>query len=372
MQRVIVSVINDLSTDQRVHKICNSLHENGCEVLLVGRKQKKSIPLNKRAYKTRRMILLFEKGPFFYMEFQMRLFFLLIFKKSSILYANDLDTLLPNFIVSKIKKSKLIYDTHELFCEVPELLNKPIKRYIWKKIEAFIFPKLKCVFTVNDSIAKIYSKEYNIPVHVIRNVPAINFENTFSINKKLLKIDDDAKIILMQGAGINIDRGAEEAVTAMQYVNNAILLIIGDGDVLNKLKEITAHLKLNNKVFFIGKIPFEELNAYTKLADIGLSLDKNTNMNYRFSLPNKIFDYIHAGVPILASDVEEVRKIITNYQIGTFIENHSPQHIASVLNKLLANEAKLLEWKLNTIKAKAEFNWESEEKKLMQHLYCFL
>jgi glycosyltransferase involved in cell wall biosynthesis len=372
MQRVIVSVINDLSTDQRVHKTCHSLHKNGFEVLLIGRKQKKSLPLSKRVYKTQRMQLIFEKGPLFYMEYQMRLLLLLLFTKSPILYANDLDTLLPNFIASKIKKSKLIYDTHELFCEVPELKHTPIKRFIWKKTEAFIFPKLQCVFSVNDSIANIYSKEYNVPVHVIKNAPLMNSLSSFSVSKNDLKIAEDSMIILLQGAGINTNRGAEEAVMAMQHVNKAVLLIVGDGDVLTKLKAMVQHLKLDNKVLFIGKVPFEKLSAYTQLANIGLSLDKNTNMNYCYSLPNKVFDYIHAGVPILASDITEVKKIISFYNIGTFIENHSPQHIAQILNKLLANKTQLLQWKQNTLKAKACLNWEIEEQKLIQHLNSFL
>ena len=130
MQRVIVSVINDLSTDQRVHKVCCTLHKIGYKVILVGRKQRNSIPLTKRDYETKRMFLLFEKGILFYAEYQFRLFLFLLFNKSDILYSNDLDTLLPNYLISRIKKKILIYDTHELFCEVPELQNHPLKKRI--------------------------------------------------------------------------------------------------------------------------------------------------------------------------------------------------------------------------------------------------
>ncbi len=367
MKKVIVSVINDLSTDQRVHKVCSTLHRNGYNVTLVGRKQRTSLALTKREYSTIRMSLLFEKGPLFYLEFQIRLFILLVFKKAEILYSNDLDTLLPNFLISKIKKTVLVYDSHELFCEVPELKKHPIKKRIWKTLEQFIFPKLKYVFTVNKSIAGIYRDEYKVTVHVLRNFPLLspNLQNDFKLTRADLGIGNDKKIIIIQSAGINIDRGDEEAVQAMQYVKNSILLIVGSGDVIGKLKKMTTDLGLSDKVLFTGKVPFEKLAQYTRLANIGLCLIKDTNLNYRYSLPNKISDYIHAGVPILATELEEIKNIITQYNVGTFIQNHSPEHIAEMLNYLLNAPEILQRWKLNTAKAVEELNWDAEEKTVL-------
>ncbi len=373
MKRAIVSVINDLSTDQRVHKVCNTLQQLGFEVTLIGRKQRLSLPLSKRNYNTKRMVLVFEKGPLFYAEYQIRLFFYLLFHKVDVLVSNDLDTLLPNYLISKLKSSKLVYDTHELFCEVPELQTNPTKKKIWKSIETWIFPKLKYVFTVNDSIAKSYKEEYNVEVKVVRNVPLLaNQTNVVKASKQELEIPEDKKIIVLQGAGINMDRGAEEAVQAMQYVNDAILLIIGSGDVIPVLKQIVRDQKLETKVKFIGKIPLEILVQFTQLADIGLTLDKDTNINYRYSLPNKLFDYIHAGVPVLASNLVEVKKIIKHYQIGDCIDNYTPQHIASKLNSMLIDEARLQMWKKNTKIAAAQLNWENEEQILKEVYNKFL
>jgi glycosyltransferase involved in cell wall biosynthesis len=319
------------------------------------------------------MFLLFEKGSLFYAEYQIRLFIYLLFHKVDVLVSNDLDTLLPNYLISKIKTSNLVYDTHELFCEVPELQANPAKKKIWKSIETWIFPKLKYVFTVNDSIAKIYKDAYNVEVKVVRNVPLLaNRTNGVYASKQELEIPDDKKIIVLQGAGINMDRGAEEAVQAMQYVNDAILLIIGSGDVIPALKQIVIKHKLASRVKFIGKIPLEILFQFTQLADIGLTLDKDTNINYRYSLPNKLFDYIHAGVPVLASNLVEVKKIIKHYQIGDCIDNYTPQHIASKLNSMLIDEAQLQIWKKNAKIAAAQLNWEQEELKLLEVYKRFL
>ncbi len=373
MKKAIVSVINDLSTDQRVHKVCTTLHKLGYDVTLVGRKQRSSIPLLPRKYKTKRLHIGFEKGPLFYAVFQLRLFFYLLSQKSAILVSNDLDTLLPNFLVSRIEKNTLVYDAHELFCEVPELKGNPIKRGIWKMIERSIFPHLKYVFTVNESIAAIYRKEYGVPVYVVRNVPVLFDAHSFPKKTKLeLGIPENKKIIILQGAGINVNRGAEEAVEAMRFIDNAVLLIVGTGDVIHLLKKLTNDLNLKNKVVFIGKVPFQELREYTRHADLGLTLDKNTNLNYKLSLPNKLFDYIQAGVPILSSDLVEIKKIITTYDIGDWIDKHDPEHIAKKISTMLREEAILKFWKKNTEIAAQQLNWEIEEQQLIAVYKQFL
>lgn len=367
MKTAILSVTNDLSTDQRVHRTALALQKLNYQVTLVGRKRKNSISLSVRNYQTHRMNLLFDKGFLFYAEFNLRLFFYLLFHSTDLLVANDLDTLLPNYLVSRIQRKKLVYDSHEYFTGVPELENRKFVQSVWKTIERWIFPKLHCVFTVNESIASLYRQEYNVGVKVIRNIP-IRHLSFPKADRNQFNIPIDKKIVLYQGGGINVDRGMEEAVQAMQYVGNAIFLIVGDGDVIGKLKEMVAALQLSDKVFFIPKLPFEELRKLTVIADIALSLDKDTNINYRYSLPNKLFDYIHATVPVLVTPLVEVKKIIDEYQVGTFIENHTPKHIGEKINQLLQNEQQLGIWKENCYKAAQELCWEKEEEKLITSL----
>lgn len=364
MKRVIVSVTNDLVTDQRVHRICTTLSQNNYNITLIGRQFCTSEKLQ-RKYKTYRFKLLFNKGALFYAEFNIRLFFKLLFTKSTILVANDLDTLLANFLASKILNKKLVYDSHELFTEVPELINRPFIQKIWLTIEKYIFPKLKNVYTVNNEIAKIYSKIYNVKVDVIRNI-AYKINSNKPSADFIKKIKGNKKMIILQGSGINIDRGAEEAVEMMQFLKNSILYIIGSGDVVAILKEKVANLKLDSIIFFKDRMPYQQLIKYTQIADLGLSLDKNTNLNYEYSLPNKIFDYIQCNTPILASNRKLVAKLVTKHNIGKVTTTHNPKKLAEIVTEMFDNKKEYTTWKTNLKNTADIYNWENESKKLIE------
>ncbi len=360
---VIVSVINDLVTDQRVKKVCSTLTEMGFEITLVGRRLPGSLPMDRRPYKVQRMKLLFTKGPLFYAEYQWRLFLFLLLNRAQLLVSNDLDTLLPNFLVSKLKGIPLVYDSHEYFTEVPELVANPLKQSVWRKLEEWIFPRLQDVFTVNDSIAGLFEEKYGKRPVVVRNVPPL-FKPVRSITRKELGLPEDKKILILQGSGINMDRGAEEMVEAMQYLHGVVLLIVGGGDVLDLLKKKVRELHIEEKVIFVEKQPYERLMQFTALADLGLSLDKDTNINYRYSLPNKLFDYLQAGIPVLVSNLVEIGKIVKRYKVGDFIPSHQPQLIAQKVSETIENEELMSEWKKNTALAAQELNWERESEKL--------
>lgn len=361
MQRIIISVTNDLVSDQRIKKICTTLQKLNFDILLIGRLLPDSLPL-KRGYKTIRMRLLFKNGFLFYAEYNIRLFLNLLFLKKDILIANDLDTLLPNYLISKIFSKKLVYDSHELFTEVPELISRPKIRNFWLGVEKFIFPKLKTVYTVNAKIAKIYFEKYKIPVKVIRNI-APKLKNK-SIDTLLAeKIKGNKKMLILQGSGINIDRGAEEALAMMQYLDNTILYIIGSGDVFDKLK---TKYNIEGKVFIKKKMPYNELIEYTKIADLGLSLDKGTNLNYEYSLPNKVFDYIQCQIPILTSNREIIANLVSKNNIGYVSDTHNPKKLAEIVNGIFTNQKQYNLYKENLNKVSDLYTWEKESEKLKE------
>lgn len=203
MQRkVIISVVSDLVTDQRVHRAAITLHEACYDVLVVGRQLKNSLPLQSQPYQTKRFKLWWETGALFYANYNLKLFFFLLMKRADILLSNDLDTLLPNFLISRFRKTKLVYDSHEYFTEVPELTSRPSIQKVWKKLEGFLLPRIKNMYTVNDSIASIYRKQYQLDVKVIRNVPILyeRINEPKEDLRKRLGLPVNKTIFILQGS----------------------------------------------------------------------------------------------------------------------------------------------------------------------------
>lgn len=353
MKRILISVTNDLTTDQRVDKVCTSLLKLNYDVLLIGRKLKNSMPIS-RNYQTKRLTLVFNSGFLFYAEYNIRLFFFLLFTKKDVLLSNDLDTLAANFLVSKLQHKKLVYDSHELFTEIPELIHKKKVKNVWLKLEQFIFPKLKNCYTVNESIAKIYTQKYSVNVAVIKNYPHFK-----EIKKGKLPFNSNGKKIIIYQGAVNIGRGLELVIETMKLLENHILVIIGDGDILEKLKKDVSTNNFTQKVKFLGNISPEKLKTITPLADIGFSLEENLGLNYYYALPNKVFDYIQAEIPIIVSDLPEMKQIVLTYKVGEILLERTPNDLAKLIEKVSKNN-----YFEALKKAKKIVTWQSQEEKL--------
>lgn len=354
MKKIIVSATNDLSTDQRISKVCTTLHNAGFEIVLIGRLLKNSLPLN-RSYKTKRMKLLFNKGFLFYAEYNIRLFFFLLFSKKEILLSNDTDTLLANFFTSKLQSKKLIFDSHELFSEIPELIDRPFVKNFWLQIEKWIIPKLKNNYTVCKSISDYYQKEYNSEFKIIKNLPVKNFVKKSSFPF----ITNNKKIIFYQGS-VNIGRGLELMLEIIEQLPNCIFVIAGVGDILDSLRQKVVIKKLEKQVYFLGQLPPKHLQSITPLANLGISLEEDLGLNYRFALPNKIFDYIQAKVPILVSDLPEMKQVIFKYNVGEVAINRNPTQLANQMKKMLTTD-----YSNKLQEAKEQLIWENQEEELV-------
>jgi len=354
LKRIVVSVSNDLVTDQRVSKICRTLKETGYEILLIGRKNYSQHVLN-RDYKTKRMRMVFNSGFLFYAELNIRLFFVLLFTKKDVLFSNDLDTLLPNFLVSKIQGKELIFDSHELFSEIPELENRKFVKSFWLRIERWILPKLKRVITVSDSIKKHYEEKYGIVVTVVRNLPVVKEVKT----KKFTFPTKEKKVLLYQGS-VNIGRGLELMIDTVRLLNDYILVIVGSGDIIDDLEQKVLTEGLENKVKFTGKILPKDLKHLTPNATIGLSLEEDLGLNYRYSLPNKIFDYIQAEVPVIVSDLPEMKKLVEKYDVGQVLLDRTPESLAKLII-----EVEQKDYTPCLQSASQDLNWNQEKGRLI-------
>ncbi len=354
-KRIVVLVSNDLTYDRRVEKTCDVWVKSGWSLTLIGVRKSDSQPLN-RNYNTLRLSTFFSKGPLFYAVLQCRLFFFLFFRRFDVIWSNDLDTLLPARLVGWMKRTPVIYDSHELFTEAEGLTGRPVVKSIWRWIESQCFPGLQRVMTVNDSIAAIFKARYGNQVQVVRNVPT---ESKASIDGVAVDLPDGDKIIL-QGAYIDPDRGGEELVEAMAYIPQVHLLVVGSGRAIADMKA-----SAGANVTFLDRVPHEQLKAITRKCLLGLSLDKPTHDNYKFSLPNKLFDYWQSGIPVLASPMVEVEKLVLKYNAGQILRSWSPKEMANQILEMLHSDD-YATWKKNAVQAAQENTWEREVRVIEQ------
>ncbi len=359
-KHIAIAVTNDLVSDQRVHKVAETLAYAGCSVVLIGRRLPGSLPVQ-RQYKTIRFSLPFKKNFGFYASYNIRLFIHLLSHHYNFYVANDLDTLPACAMARLFTRHPVALDYHELYTEMPELIQTPFQRKCWLLLEKIFFKVSAVRYTVSQLIACELNNRYHLPVAVIRNLPFPFDRNQVSPALSA----NGRKIILYQGV-LNVGRGLEMVIKAMHFIENAVFVIIGEGDIEADLKALVQTDKLEGKVIFTGKIPFENLHAYTLSATLGISLEEDRGINYRYALPNKLFDYIQAGIPVLVSDLPEMRAIVEQYKVGEILKSRNITEFAKQVKDIIENEDKLSYYRSMTETASIELNWEKEKLKLLE------
>jgi len=349
-------VTNDLCTDQRMARICGSLAAKGFRVQLIGSRGRHSRPLSPASYEQVRLYTYFQKGRLFYLEYNLRLFFHLLRQKADILVAIDLDTIVPVYHASRLKKTARVYDAHELFTEMKEVVTrKPIHR-IWSWVEKTYLPRFPLGYTVSGSIARHFAEKYGVNYAVIRNLPAGG--------PMVLPIAHRKKHFLYQGA-VNEGRGFEALIPAMTKVD-APLIIYGEGNFSDQCKALIQQYRVEDKVTMMGAVPPSALKAITQTAYAGINLVEPLGLNQIYSLANKFFDYIQAGIPQVTMAFPEYQQINEQYGVAVLVSNLDPDNIAAAMNKVWLDEVTYSEMSERCARAAAELRWEEEEKTLLQ------
>ncbi len=356
LSHIICTVTNDLSYDQRMIRICTSLAQQGYNVTLVGRKMKQSIPLLSFPFKQKRLNCFFTKGPLFYAEYNLHLLFWLLFQKADCICAIDLDTILPCLFASKLKKTKRIYDAHELFCEMKEIVTRPSRYKMWKWIERFAVPKFNHGYTVSHPIAEEFKKMYGVDYAVVRSVPVAESREPI--------VESDQEVFFLYQGAVNEGRSFETLIPAMKKVD-APLHIYGDGNFLQQTKKLIEENQQQQKIFMKGKLQPQDLKNITVSAYAGITLFENNGMSNYLSLANRFFDYIQAGVPQVCVNYPAYKEINQTYDIALLIPDTGEQAIADGLNLLLHDTVLYNRLKTNCIKAREVLNWQEEEKQLI-------
>jgi len=364
LKKILLAVTHDLITDYRVHRTATTLQAMGFDVTLVGSIFRDKSEL-KRPYRIHRLEMFFRNGRFFYFEYNIRLFLFALKGGYDVFVANGLGTLPGIALATFLKRKSYIYDSYDLFTESAELIGKPVARWFWRLTERSLIRKARHVYTNSESIAAFLGSKYKINAGLVRNTPEFQSIKNFPPEYRL--VHEGHKVLIYQGA-VNKGRGHELMINAMKYLPEAMLFIVGEGDEEKELEKLVLKTSLYNRVIFYGRVPFEELKFLTMQADLGLSAEEDICLNYRYSLPNKLFDYIHAGIPVLVSGMPEMEKIVTGRQIGKIIANRSPEILAAQIRKMLLDDESVKQWRTNAIATAKEFNW-CKEKKMIVGIY---
>lgn len=355
--KVVLTVTNDLTYDQRMHRICNALAANGYQVTLLGRFLPDSIPLDEKPYSQKRFKLPFKKGFAFYAAYNLRLFWYLLFARYGAVCSIDLDTVPAGCLASLLRNKKRIFDAHEYFTEVPEVVNRPFVKAFWAMIARLFLPFYACAYTVGPGLARIFKKEYGMEFSVVRNVPVY-------IPPRPKAPPPERKILLYQGA-LNEGRGIETMLLAMQDLPEFHLQLAGEGDLSLKLRELAQEHSLAERVTFLGFVKPDELKELTQRAWLSLNLLENRGMSYYYSLANKFFDAVQAGVPVLTMDFPEYQALNQEFEVAVLLKDLSVQEIVHAVRQLSVNPTYYDHLSNNCYQAAKTWNWELEEKELL-------
>ncbi len=353
-RRIVLTVTSDPAYDQRMIRICTSLQAAGYDVLLIGRHRPNSRELPPRPFRQRRIRQRIDRGKAFYALYNIKLFFALLFVKADCFCAIDLDTILPVYYASRIRRKPRVYDAHELFCEMEEVVTRPPTQKMWYAIERHTVPHFPFGYTVNESYVREYRRMYGVQYAIVRNATVLR---PLGIPAK------PEKIILYQGA-VNHGRCFPELIAAMREVD-ARLVICGEGNFYEEAQALVRQYGLEQKVTFTGYVKPEELAAYTLRAYIGITLFVATSLSNELSLANRFFDYMHAGVPQLGMAYPEYEAVNSQFEVASLLREVTPQTIAAALSRMLRDERYYQRLQENCLRAREIYCWQKEEERLL-------
>lgn len=339
-----MAVTNDLVTDRRVMRHVAALREAGYEVSVIGRND---------------LVLKHCRGWLFYAEYNLKLFRSLKKERPDVVWANDTDTLLGSWFAAKVcrrTKARLVMDAHELFPEVPEIQHKSLIKWVWRAIERCLMPKCDALFTVCQSIAHYYKEKYGVEMTVVRNVCGER-----KAERGKWRVESGGRVLLYQGC-VNKGRGVNWAIDAMEWLEDCRLVIAGGGDLLEEMRVYAQSKPWSDRIEFLGRLTPEELEPLTRQASVGLVMLEDIGLSYHFALPNRIGDFVAAGVPMVVSNLPEMAAAVRRFGVGVVMRGAGARYLAEAVKGVLSKE-----WKEEDFaEAREDMDWNKEKLKLIK------
>jgi glycosyltransferase involved in cell wall biosynthesis len=358
--RICIALMDDPVYKQSCIRVAEALTRAGYKVTMIGRRLSDGsgpqVPANRDPVRQVRFACLFKKGKAFYAEMNSRIFFYLLFHRVDLVCAVNLDTILPCYLVSVIKRIPRLYDARELFTEMAEVVARPRIRKAWLWVERTMVPRFPGGYAVCFSIADELHRRYGVRYPVVRNMTVLD-ENHVPGPRPL-----ENPYLLYQGA-VNHGRGLDALLAAMRRIDFP-LVICGTGNYIAQTRELVRSYGLQEKVIFTGQLKPAALRRYTDHAWIGINLVEREGFNQYYSLPNKLFDYIHSGLPQVTMDYPEYRRVQDEFEVAVLIPDVTEEQIVRAVERLCNDDVLYERLRENCRKARYHFNWQAEERKL--------
>lgn len=356
IHRIVMAATNDLATDRRVQRHATALREAGYEVVTMGRDGescKADIAVGTRH----------RRGWRFYAEYNRQIAKRLRGEHFDVVWANDSDTLPGCHAAARRMKARLVLDAHELFPEVPEIQRKPLVKWVWRTVERQLFPRCDAMLTVCRSVADHYRRTLGVEMAVVRNVPGKG-EAGMPADPASGARHPALKTLLYQGA-VNLGRGVDWAIDALEWLPCCRLVVAGGGDLLEQMKAYAASRPWADRVLFLGRLMPDELTVLTRQADVGLVMLEDMGLSYHYALPNRVGDFVDAGVPMVVSDLPEMAAVVRRFDVGEVIESgewSNAEALAKAVRKVLARGKENYDF----AEARADMDWDKEKLKLIE------
>ncbi|RPJ44498.1 MAG: glycosyltransferase family 1 protein, partial [Candidatus Latescibacterota bacterium] len=370
--RIAMFLFHTFHNDHRVLKEARSLIGAGHEVVLFALRDAPDLPAEAvedgirvvriRLHGWRRI----RKGR--YAEYFLRAAWRGLRSGADVFHAHDLDTLLPAAIASRLRRRPLVYDAHELFTETHFLVGRERERRIWAFLERRLIRLARRVITVSEPIADELARRHRIerPL-VLLNCPAYRP----APSPRAFFPDAPGEPVLLCQGYLQKGRGLEVLVGSMRHVRRGRLVLLGDGEMREELERLVGILRLEKRVSIRPAVPIEELPGWTASATLGFLLYSTASLNFLYALPNKFFEYLMAGVPVVSSPIPEVARLIGEHEVGCVVDPVTPETVAREVDRLVEDAELRKRLRENCLSAARFLHWGVEEAKLLE-LYASL
>ena len=362
--KICISYLGNPFHDSRMTNLPKSLKEDGCKVSIISFDWFIS---NKNYFDDEVKVFRLTKGKislFFYLSFAGILIRELLKNDADIFFAEDIYTLPFVYIIAKFKRAKVYYNSREIYAFIGGLRNRPYLQSLIRYIEKLFITKVDLVLTTGWMDSNYLEKSFGINnTLVIRNIPTYQTPTNKVDFRKLYGIEENKIILLYQGVLLE-GRGVPNIIRAMAKMPDTFLIVVGDGEQKSNFQKLADSLGIKDRVIFTGMKNQKELINYTAGADIGLVLIENISISYYYALPNKLFEYIMAGLPLLSSDLPQMKEIIEKYNVGESISIENDEIIINVIRKWINDPDLLALYRKNCQSAALELNWQEEYKRV--------